>query len=817
MLVAEIILPLPLKSNFDYRIPDDLKEQAEVGKRVLVVFGKQKIYTGVIKRLYESVDKNAGEKLKPIDEILDEVPSIPPAQFKTFEWLAWYYVCTEGEVLKAALPTGLKPESTLQITENEGVEWQSLELSEKEEALMDVLQIRPLLNLPDVAELWGIQNPATRLKNMAARGLIVLKQAVNEAYKPKFEKYLELAEEFHEDENLRIAFDALHRAPKQEEVLMLVVADFFQGKAIAKQSVTKRIEGAASAIRALVDKGILEEKEVQVDRMEGLVYSQNKKDITFTEEQATALATIRESFQENPKKPVLLHGVTGSGKTHIYIELIRDAIDREQQVLYLLPEIGLTKQIIDKVKTEFGDLVGVYHSRFNDHERVEIWNKVTSKEYQIVIGVRSAIFLPFDNLGLIVVDEEHDHSFKQNEPNPRYHARDLAVYSTVLLGTNVILGSATPSYESYTNALGGKYLLVEIKNRAVKAELPKIEIVDMREQRKKKLMKGFFSQPLLQALEATLERGEQVILFQNRRGYAPYLICTNCGTAPKCINCDITLTYHKKRGQLRCHYCGYTDFQTDKCGYCASYDMRQEGVGTERLEEELNEFFPNHRIGRMDLDTTRSKHGFRRIINSFEHGEIDVLVGTQMVSKGLDFDNVTLVGVIQADLLLNFPDFRAYERAYQLLTQVSGRAGRSHKKGQVLIQTYVPDSFVLHSLQRDFREFYERDLPIRKQLNYPPYSRLIRIEVKHRDVVFLGEEANRLKKLLYPEFQNSMLGPEFPAIARLRNEYRMHFLFKLGKQIPVSKVRKVLSEKIDQYFQMAPKKTLRIVVDVDPN
>ena len=617
MLIAEIILPLPLKSNFDYRIPDSMADQAEVGKRVLVVFGRQKIYTGVIKSLRESADRNAVEKLKPVDEILDEIPSLHEAQFKTFEWLAWYYVCTEGEVLKAALPTGLKPESNLQIRENEEVNWRELELNEKEDALMEMLQIKPLMNLPEVSELWGIQNPSTRLKSMAARGLILLQQAVQQAYKPKFEKYLELTEEFRIEDNLKIAFDALHRAPKQEEVLMLIVAEFFQGNPLAKKAVTKRIEGAAGAVKALVKKGIVVEKEVQVDRLEGLAYSENKKDITFTEEQANALANIRQSFEEQPQKPILLHGVTGSGKTHLYIELIKDYLEKGKQVLYLLPEIGLTKQIIDKVKSEFGEQVGVYHSRFSDHERVEIWNKVTNHEYQIVIGVRSAIFLPFDNLGLIVVDEEHDHSFKQSEPNPRYHARDLAVYSTRLIGVQVVMGSATPSYESYANALAGKYLLVEIKKRAVEAELPTIEIVNMREQRKKKLTKGFFSQPLLQALEATLERGEQAILFQNRRGYSPYLICDNCGTAPKCINCDITLTYHKQRGHLRCHYCGYTDFQTDKCGYCASYEMKQEGVGTERLEEELNELYPNYRIGRMDLDTTRTKHAFRRIINSF--------------------------------------------------------------------------------------------------------------------------------------------------------------------------------------------------------
>ncbi|MEL6676570.1 MAG: primosomal protein N', partial [Bacteroidota bacterium] len=538
--------------------------------------------------------------------------------------------------------------------------------------------------------------------------------------------------------------------------------------------------------------------------------------ITLNQDQERALAEIKQYFGKTPLKPVLLHGVTGSGKTHVYLELIKEQLAQGKQVLYLLPEITLTKQIIDRVKSELGEKVGVYHSRFNDRERVEIWQKVRKGDYDVVIGVRSAIFLPFQKLGLIVVDEEHDQSFKQHEPAPRYNARDVAIYYGFKEKCPVILGSATPAFETYENARQGKHHLVTLEKRAISTQMPQIELVDMRIQRKKKLLQGPFSQVLETAIGEALERGEQVILFQNRRGYAPYLICENCGHVPQCINCDISLTYHKERNHLRCHYCGHTEFNTQKCDNCGHFALRRAGLGTERILEAVAETFPDYTAARMDLDTTRTKMGYQNLINRFESGQIDILVGTQMVSKGLDFENVTLVGVIAADNLLSFPDFRAFEYAYQLLTQVSGRAGRRSKTGRVIIQSYMPDNVVLNAIERPYLDFYKIELPGRQHAGYPPYSRLIRIEIRHPKREFIEPESLRLHRLLKPYFGENLLGPDYALIPRLRNQYRMQFLIKLGKNVSPERIRDILFAQREKYYQEAPVKNLRIIIDVDP-
>lgn len=784
--------------------------------RVLVVFGKQKLYTGVIKRLYEESDVVKLKRLKYIDELQDEGPVLREVQLRLFEWLAYYYFCTEGEVMKAALPAGLKPESAMRVFPVEGLEWNDLELANHELQLLEALEVRPSIPIRDVAEIWEVHDPGTRLRNMEGRGLIRRVHELEERYKPKTEKQLTVGSRHQTEEGLHLVFDELSRAPKQEEIMMLVVQALHSKSIITRAEVNKRLGTPTQAIKSLIAKGFLEETEVEVERMPTVHHKQRDMKVEYTEEQAHALESIRTSFSENPTKPILLHGVTGSGKTHLYIDLIHDALEQDKQVLYLLPEIALTQQIIDKVKSEFGDMVGVYHSRFSDHERVEIWEKTLHGEYQVVIGVRSAIFLPFEDLGLIVIDEEHDHSFKQTEPNPRYNARDLAVYAAGVIGCHVILGSATPAFETLYNAREGKYGLVELKNRATDAVLPTISLIDMREQRKKRLSKGVFSNVLFEAITEMKSRGEQGILFQNRRGYSPYLICNTCGYVPRCVNCDITLVYHKAGDQLRCHYCGYVDYQTGKCDQCSNYDYKQQGVGTEKIEEEVNEYFPDVTVKRMDLDTTRTKHAFKNIIHAFERHEYDMLVGTQMVSKGLDFGNVTLVGVVDADQLLTFPDFRAYENAYQLLTQVSGRAGRSAKRGRVLIQTRMDDNIVLQELQKDYGRFYEHELKLREKLNYPPYTRLIKIEVRHKDRAFVESEAESLRKIFYPVFGQFMLGPEYPSVARVRTYYRMVFLFKFPRDAGPKKIREVLRDRIDYYYSKAKAKTLRIMVDVDP-
>jgi primosomal protein N' (replication factor Y) (superfamily II helicase) len=820
--VAEVIVPIPVKSNFDYRIPPDQLDKAKVGMRVLVSFGKNKMYSGVIKRVRDAEDPAENlpdeilRKLKFIDDFPDEQPVLRKGQLGLFEWIAHYYFCTEGEVLKAALPAGLKLESELVAEWADFPNWEDLEFDSKDYDLLRRLEGKGRMDLPEMAEILDVQGPMPRLRNLESRGFLKLVHRLKQGYQAKMVRFVELAMPYRDEELLHGVFDSLKNAPRQEEVLMLVVAEYFQKKPMRKAELRKRIDGGESAIEALVKKGILSEYDVAEDRLSSVTYKDKSKDITFTDEQVEALKVIHESYENEPNKPVLLHGVTGSGKTHLYIELMKEALARGEEVLYLLPEIALTQQIIDKVKSEFGEQVGVYHSRFSDNERVESWLKVISGEYKVVIGVRSAIFLPFEKLGLIVVDEEHDRSFKQDEPNPRYNARDVAIYAARLLNLRVLLGSATPAFETYQNARQGKFTLAEIKNRAVKAELPQIEIVDLRIQRKQKLLQGHFSAPLLAAVRSTLERREQTILFQNRRGFVPWITCVNCGHVPHCINCDISLTFHKGKKELRCHYCGFSDHQYDKCEKCGSYEIKQVGIGTEKIEEELKAIFPEARIARMDLDTTKTRLGFLKIIRALEHHEIDILVGTQMVSKGLDFENVTLVGVIEADLMLNFADFRAYEQAYQMLTQVSGRAGRSTKKGKVLIQTYLPDNPVLKLLQKPYGIFYDLEMQQRQLLKYPPYTRLISIELRHKNQMFLESQAEAIRNILLPSFGEALLGPEYPYITRLRNEYRQVAMLKMPRNASVDKVRKALSERIDYYYRNAPQKTLRIIVDVDP-
>ena len=814
-MVVEVILPLAVKSNFHYLIDDSLQEEAASGKRVLVNFGKSKIYTGVIKKILPP-HTEIGDSLKQVEEILDDIPSINEVQLQLFEWISFYYMCTEGEVLKAALPAGMKPESALRVKTAHEENWEDLPLDNKEWEIMEALSIQSVLTFKEVAMIWRVVNPMPRLNKMAQKGYLILYQEVEESYRPKYETFLKLSEAYSQEQALKKAFDGLSRAPRQENLLMQIVSAFYQDKILSQKEAIKASESSSTSVKALVEKGIIEKEQVQIDRLALYGYPQQPTSIELTPAQQKALEEIHQSIEQTPKKPVLLHGITGSGKTHLYIELIRSYIKKGQQALYLLPEITLTKQIIDRVKSELGERVGVYHSRFNDAERVEIWKKVLKGEYDVVIGVRSAIFLPFPSLGIIVVDEEHDNSFKQYEPAPRYNARDVAIYYSQKVKCPIILGSASPSFESYLNALQGKYQLVELTQRALEASPPSILLADMRLQHKKRLNTGIFSSMLFEAISSRLEKKEQVILFQNRRGYSPFLLCETCGNIPQCINCDISLTYHKDKDQLRCHYCGYTSYNLSSCGHCGNYTMRKSGIGTEKIEEQIQEAFPDAIVARMDLDTTRTKHGFQSLIHRFEKQEIDILVGTQMVSKGLDFANVTLVGVISANGILSFPDFRTDEKAYQLLKQVSGRSGRRLKKGEVIIQTHSPDHPVLQHLEKPYSAFFQREIPVRKQFAYPPFSRLLRIDLLHKDRIFLEAESLRLYNLLKPLFGANLLGPEYHLVPRVRNVYRMHFIIKLDKQVSPSYIRQQLPKRIQHYYENAPKKSLRIVMDVDP-
>jgi len=814
--IVEVILPLPVKSNFYYLIDENKIHQAAKGKRVLVNFGKRKIYTGIIRRRVDPKETDISQKLKYVEEILDTNPIISDKQLILFEWIAFYYMCTTGEVIRAALPHGLKPESALQVTLPPDLDWQDLDIDNATYELLELLSQNRVLGFRDLANLWQISNPYPRLLQLADKGLIHLEQKVEETYKPRMKAYYKLSDNLVDKDQLQEAFENLSRAPKQENLLIRVVSAFYQDQMTPKKEVLKELGISSSTGKSLIEKGYIEEVAIQVDRLELYGYTQKPTQIKLTPAQIQTRDEILDHIQNEPLKPVLLHGITGSGKTYIYIDLIRKCLNANQQALYLLPEITLTKQIIDRLKAELGEQVGVYHSKFNDQERVEIWRKVLNNEYQVVIGVRSAIFLPFQNLGMIIVDEEHEPSFKQFDATPRYHARDVAIYYGQLLQCPVILGSATPSFESYTNALNNKYHLVKLEQQAIQKQLPQLRFVDLRIQRKAQKTQGVFSIPLRDAIAHRLEQKEQVILFQNRRGYAPYVICETCGSVPQCINCDISLTYHKEKQQLKCHYCGYTHYNLSSCEYCGNYTLRWAGIGTEKIAEQVKELFPEARIARLDWDTTRTKMGFHHIIQRFEQQQIDILVGTQMVSKGLDFENVTLVGVINADSLLSFPDFRNYERAYQLLKQVGGRSGRSHKAGEVIIQTYSPDNVVLTHLSQKFEDFYLNDIPHRQELVYPPFARIIRIEIQHRDKSFIEQESIRLHNILKPLLGKNLLGPEFNLIPRIRNMYRMNFLIKLSKKIAPKQVRQQLLSHINHYYDQAPQKTLKIILDVDP-
>lgn len=817
MYLAEVILPLAVKSNYTYKLQYEQVADAAVGKRVYVQFGRGKIYTGVIKRIWEDLHPQNPEKIKPLEEIIDEAPIIFDRQFQMMEWMAFYYMCTEGEVLKAALPIGLKPQSNQFVLMAEAdADFEEWVTDDKEYLLLEALTSQAELSTAEVGDIWGVQNPLPRLKKMEEKGWIRIVQRMETTYQPKTKTYLTLTALLMNDETaLHKALNSLSRSPQQENLLLHIVSKHLQKQVVPKTETLKQMNTSSSIVKALVEKGFVEEQHLEIDRLPDIL-SEPIQSLQLSKAQLPVFQSIRQSFRDFPSKPSLLYGITGSGKTLIYVHLIKEMIQQGKQVLYLLPEISITQQIIERVRREIGHRVGVYHSRFSNNERVEIWQKICNKQYDVVIGVRSAIFLPFEHLGLIIVDEEHDRSFKQDNPAPRYNARDVAIWMGHTFKCSVLLGSATPSFESFYHAKSGKYQLVELKERAIQAKLPTLEKVDMRLELKEKTAKGIFSSIMMKAMQETLIRGEQIILFQNRRGFSPYLLCATCGYVPECVNCDISLTYHKQKDYVRCHYCGHTEYLQDKCPGCGNFTLKKQGIGTEKIEEEVKELFPSAVVERMDLDTTRGKTKFQRLISRLEAREIDILVGTQMVSKGLDFENVTLVGVVNADNLLTYPEFRVYEHAYQMLTQVSGRAGRSIKQGKVIIQTHQPDNQVLLSLNEDYDKFYDATVHHREELLYPPFTRLISIELHHPEQTFIETEALRLNAIFKPTFGDFLLGPDYATIPRVRNTYRMHFLLKLTKQFSLVKVREALIQCVESYYHQAPNKTLRIVMDVDP-
>ncbi len=810
-LFVEVVLPLSLSINYTYRVPFELNDSVVVGKRVVVQFGKHKIYTALIKNIVN--EPPAVYEAKYIIDVIDEQPVITQKQFEFWDWIVSYYLCNEGDVMSAALPTGLKLASeTILVLKDELPT--TLELTEKEELIVTVLHKQQRISIDDVIGLLGQKTVYPIINSLIAKEVLYVAEEVIEKYRPLLKSYISLNPFYKEEENLKQLFSVLEKAPKQLDALLAYLKLAKSETAIPKQLLLEESGSGQAAFKSLIDKDIFNVEKRQVSRLND---AKDEFEINFTLSNAQQSAFDEIDTQFMSKDVVLLHGVTASGKTQLYIKLIEKAILEGGQVLFLLPEIALTTQIVERIRRYFGDKIGVYHSKFNDNERVEIWNKVLNGTYQVVLGARSAIFLPFKTLKLIVVDEEHESSYKQHEPAPRYQARDASVFLAHLHQAKVILGSATPSIESYYNATTEKYGLVSLNERFGGVQLPLQEVVSIAEETKHKKMTSYFTSVLIDDMSVALENKEQIILFQNRRGYATILICATCGYAPKCVNCDVSLTFHKTSGKLHCHYCGYHQNSINICPACGSVHIEQKGFGTERIEEELSLIFPDVKIARLDLDSTRTKNAMQQLIADFQDKKTQILIGTQMVAKGLDFDNVSLIGVINADSLLNYPDFRAFERSYQLLAQVAGRAGRRDKQGKVCIQAYDDSHRIIKQvIANDYEEMYRDEMDERKQFNYPPYTRLIFINVKHKDANVLNFASQSLATALRAQLGGRILGPEQPLIARIRNYYIKQIIIKTEKSAAIQKVKTILKDTVKEFNAQKDFKSVIIQIDVDP-
>ena len=819
-LFAEVLLPIPVPGTFTYRVPYVLNDKVCVGQRAVVQFGKTKIMSGLIMSLTEQVPT---VEVKFLTDLLDDQPIVNEQQLKFWDWVKTYYMCHPGEVMQSALPAALKLSSETTVALSPDYVLDSVSLNDFEYLIVEALQVKPKITISEVSKIIGFKKVMPLIHTMMEKGILVMEEELNEKYKAKYERFARLSGEYRDEPKLQELMDRLEkRAYKQLEVLLAFIT---LGGDCDSEVMVKHLLGKADAtstiLKTMADKGIFEVYEKQVSRLKEFKVQTDADSIQLTEAQQKAYNGIKEGFAEG--KPVLLHGVTSSGKTEIYIKLIKEAVDQGKQVLYLLPEIALTAQIINRLKEYFGDKLGVYHSRYGNNERVEVWSRVRdfeqtkSPKQQIIIGSRSAILLPYSDIGLVIVDEEHDSSFKQIDPAPRYNARDAAVVLAAMHGANIVLGSATPSYESYYNALNGRYRLVEIKERFGGVQMPEIILSDMRVERRRKTMKADFGSPLLDAMKETLEEHNQTILFQNRRGFSLRLECDDCHYVPQCINCDVSLIYHKSQNVLRCHYCGYTTTVPTECPVCHSPNIRMHGFGTEKIEEDLSLVMPEAKVARLDLDTTRSKNDYQNILERFQDKETDILVGTQMVTKGLDFDSVKVVGILNADNMLSFPDFRAHERSFQLMSQVAGRAGRKGKQGKVIIQTYEPAHPVLQDvLHNDFRGLYDKQMVIRQQFGYPPFYRLILIRLKHQDYQKLNPAAAELAAMLRPIFKQDLLGPEYPMVSRVKNLYIKQMIVKFRRDYNTQKVKELIAEQIRLFQQNSDYKAVQVQVDVDP-
>ncbi|WP_293294977.1 primosomal protein N' [Allomuricauda sp.] len=811
----EVVLPIPLEKLFTYKISEAEADFIQVGMRVAVPFGKTKIYTA----LAYKVHTHAPEAYEPkeIYQILDERPVVDKVQLKHWEWVANYYMCTLGEVVRSALPSAFLLESETLILPNKNVKVDELQLTDDEFLIYEALQHQTALKISEVSDILDKKNVLKIVNALVYKGIVLQKEELYEQYRPKLVRYVKLAEQFEGEEQLSELLNDLTRAPMQSQVVLsLFQLRAKSAKPIPISELEKESGGSRSVIKALIDKNILEEYHIRKDRVEFDGRSGDVGAIELNEHQHRALDDIQHGF--DVEKPVLLHGVTSSGKTEVYVKLIKKCLDEGKQALYLLPEIALTSQLINRLQQYFGHQVSVYHSKYSIHERVEVWNNVLkdAEKARIVIGARSSLFLPFTNLGLVVVDEEHENSFKQFDPAPRYQARDAAVVLAALHSANIVLGSATPSIESMYNAKTAKYGYASMAHRFGDVLMPDINLVDIKEATRKRRMKGHFSETLIKAIEEALEEGEQIILFQNRRGFAPVVECTTCGHVAQCPNCDVSLTYHQHRNQLRCHYCGYHMALQQACLACGSPTLDNKGFGTEQIQQELGQLFPDVKVGRMDLDTTRGKYAYEKIISSFENQEMDILVGTQMVTKGLDFRNVSLVGIMNADSMLNFPDYRAHERSYQMLTQVAGRAGRTKKRGKVLIQTYNPYHQILQQVTtNNYDKMFQEQFYEREQFKYPPLVRLIKITLKDKDFNKLNEAADWMAGSLRNVLGSNILGPEYPPVSRIRRDYLKNILVKIPRNQPLAQTKNSI-KRIEKSFNAISKyKSVRLVYNVD--
>lgn len=813
MYFIDVILPIPLRQTFTYEVNRDEAAFLKPGMRVAVPFGKSKVYTAIVYGVHQN-DPPAYET-KSIDQILDETPIITPVQLKHWEWIAQYYMCTLGEVIRAALPSAFLLESETIISLQEQREIDESQLSDDEFVVFEALQNQSSLHINDVRNILDRKYVVGVIQNLIEKGAVTVKEEIFEQYKPKLKRYLKLSKPYAEEASLRELLDEMSRAPKQREVLMTLFMLQATQKNVESVLLQKKSDCSAAMVKTLLDKGILEEYYLQKDRVEYLGDAPSEiKQLSVPQQKA--FEEIQQHFQQ--KDIALLHGVTSSGKTEIYVKLIDALLATGKQILYMLPEIALTTQLISRLQHYFGKKVAVYHSKYSNNERVEVWQHVLAQKpkAQIVIGARSALFLPFQNLGFVIIDEEHEPSFKQYNPAPRYHARDAAIVLAQLHGAKVLLGSATPSLESYFNAKEGKYALVNLKERFGKVLLPDMELVDIRDQLKKRKMKGHFSERLLEEMREALENNEQVILFQNRRGYAPVVECTTCGVSPQCPNCDVSLTYHQYKNQLKCHYCGHTMAMLISCMACGNETLDEKGLGTEQIEAEVKALFPEHTVARMDQDTTKGKHAYAKLIERMEEKEIAILVGTQMLAKGLDFREVTLVGVMNADNLLNFPDFRAHERSFQLLQQVSGRAGRTQKRGKVIIQSYNPYHQILQQVTtNNYEGMFAEQVEERYQFKYPPHYRLVKITLKHRNFGTMDKASQWLAQVLRMALKENVLGPVSPPVARIRNEYLTHILVKIPKEQSLAKTKGYVQKSLQKFNAVKEFARVKVVVDVD--